>query len=96
MNQISKHHADAQLLHANDKETVYIARRLVDDTFVLVKDIDLHELDSVDRTEILAFYDRFSSLDTESVVKYIGSGQEKRIDFLLKQSISRVRTSQHC
>lgn len=69
MNQISKHHADAQLLHANDKETVYIARRLVDDTLVLVKDIDLHGLDSVDRTEILAFYDRFSSLDTESVVK---------------------------
>ncbi|EFO64912.1 Kinase, NEK [Giardia lamblia P15] len=69
MDQISKHHADAQLIQMNAKETTYIARRLVDDTIVLVKDIDLHGLNSVDRDEILTFYDRFSSLDTESVVK---------------------------
>lgn len=69
MQSISKHYTDGQVLQANIEKITYIARRLTDNAVVLLRDINLQGIDSAGRSEIIAFYDGFSRLDTEYVVK---------------------------
>lgn len=65
----SKQHICIEILKISNIETTYIARRLVDDVLVLVRDINLHGVESTKRDEILTFYEKFSRIDTETVVK---------------------------
>lgn len=80
---IFKRHVDLQVLKSSAKETTYIARRLSDGAIVLVRDINLQGVESTNRDEIIAFYNKFSCIDTETVVKIYRMWPNEENDRLL-------------